>query len=70
MQGSTWKVHYFPVFGRAEALRMLLTHAKVGYENVNYGDSEGAHSWSEAKASGKFEFGQLPAVEGNGKFYA
>jgi glutathione S-transferase len=64
----TWKVHYFNGFGRAEAIRMLLTHAKVNFENVNYG--EGANNWAEAKASGKFEFGQLPAIEGNGKIYA
>ena len=68
MQAPVWKVHYFDGYGRAEALRMLLTHAKVEYENVNYG--EGAHSWADAKTSGKFEFGQLPAIEGNGKVYA
>ena len=63
----TWKVHYFNGFGRGEAIRMLLTHAKVNFENVNYG--EGANNWMEAKASGKFEFGQVPAIEGNGKVY-
>ena len=68
MQAPIWKVHYFNGFGRAEAIRMLFTHAKVEYENVNYG--EGANSWPEAKASGKFEFGQLPAIESNGKVYA
>ncbi len=68
-QSGIFKVHYFDGYGRAEALRMLLTHAKVAFENVNYG--EGANSWPEAKASGKFEFGQLPVLEGpSGNLYA
>ena len=33
------KVHYFlDGYGRAEALRMLLAHAKADWENVNYDD--------------------------------
>ena len=64
-----FKVHYFAGYGRAEAVRMLLTHGKIAYEEVNYG--EGHNSWPEAKASGKFEFGQLPVLEGpSGKLYA
>ena len=62
MQAPVWKVHYFDGYARAESLRMLLSHAKVEYENVNYiydgsEGAEGTHSWPEAKASGKFEFG-------------
>ena len=68
-QSGIFKVHYFDGYGRAEALRMLLTHAKVAFENVFYG--EGANSWPEAKATGKFEFGQLPVLEGpSGNLYA
>ena len=64
-----FKVHYFAGYGRAEAIRMLLTHGKIGFEEVHYG--EGHNSWPEAKASGKFEFGQLPVLEGpSGKLYA
>ncbi len=47
---------------------MLLSHAKVSYEDINYG--EGLNIWIEAKATGKFEFGQLPAIEENGKVYS
>ena len=66
---SNYKVHYFPGYGRAEALRMLLTHAKVAFEDVFYG--EGHNNWADAKASGRFEFGQLPVLEGpSGKLYA
>ena len=56
-----FKVHYFAGYGRAEAVRMLLTHAKVAYEDVNYG--EGHNSWPEAKASGKLSQSMLAAFE-------
>ena len=32
------KVHYFDGYGKAEAIRMLLAHAKADWENVNYDD--------------------------------
>ncbi len=57
----TWKAHYFNFYGRGESIRMLLSHAKVNYENVDQG--VGANNCFEAKASGMFEFGQLPAVK-------
>lgn len=60
------KVHYFAGYGRGEAIRMLLAHAKVEYENITYT----FETLPEIKASGKLEFGQLPAVEIDGKFYA
>jgi hypothetical protein len=28
------KLYYFDIYGRAESIRMLLSHAKVEYENV------------------------------------
>ena len=59
------KVHYFDGFSKGEALRILLTLAKVDFEDVRYTFAQ----WPEAKASGKFEFGQLPAVEIDGVFY-
>lgn len=61
----SYKVHYFAGYGRAEAIRMLLSHAKVEYEEVNYTFAD----MPELKASGKLEFGQLPAVERDGKMY-
>ena len=60
------KVHYFAGYGKAEAIRMLLAHAKVEYENVHY-THEGL---PEAKASGNLEFGQMPVLEVDGKFYS
>jgi len=59
------KVHYFAGYGRAEAIRMLLAHSKTEFENVNYT----FETVAEIKASGNLEFGQLPAVEREGKFY-
>ncbi|CDW80180.1 UNKNOWN [Stylonychia lemnae] len=59
------KIHYFAGYGRAEAIRMLLAHAKVPYEDVHYTFAQ----VPEVKASGILEFGQLPAVEREGKFY-
>jgi len=60
------KVHYFNGFGRGEALRIALTLAKVEWEDVSYT----FETWPEAKATGKFEFGQLPAIEKDGVFYS
>ena len=60
------KLHYFPGYGRAEACRMLLAHAKVPYENVHHT----FESLPEFKTTGVLEFGQLPALEIDGKFYA
>lgn len=63
---STIRVHYFAGYGRGEAIRMLLAHQKVEYEDVTYT----FETLGEIKASGNLEFGQLPAVEIDGKFYA
>lgn len=60
------KLHYFAGYGRGEAIRMLLAHAKVEFENVTYT----FETLAEIKASGNLEFGQLPALEVDGKFYA
>ena len=61
-----YKLHYFAGYGRGEAIRMLLSHAKVELENVDYT----FETVAEAKASGNLEFGQLPVLEYEGKFYA
>ena len=53
------KIHYFDAPGRPEASRMLLAHAKQPFENVNYT----RETFGELKASGKLEFGQVPALE-------
>jgi len=47
------KVHYFDGFGKGEVLRVLLSIAKVDFEDVRYTRAQ----WPEAKATGKFEFG-------------
>lgn len=56
---TTTKVYYFQGYGRAEPIRMLLAHAKEQFEDIQYSFEE----WAKVKAEGKFEFGQLPAVE-------
>ena len=53
------KLYYFDIYGRAESIRFLLSHAKVAYENV-YINGE---KLQELKASGKLEFGQVPLLE-------
>ena len=63
---STFKVHYFDAYGRGDALRMALTLAKVDFEDIRYTQE----SWATAKATGNFEFGQLPAIEKDGVFYS
>ena len=56
------KLYYFDIYGRAESIRFLLSHAKVEYENVNAGPIMG-----ELKESGKLDFGQVPMLEHDGK---
>ena len=53
------KVYYFDIMGRAEAIRMLLTYKKVDFEDVRLTKEQ----FGEMKAAGKFEFGQVPALE-------
>eukprot|EP00347_Sterkiella_histriomuscorum_P020792 403336443 len=65
-ESNNYKVHYFAGFGRAEPIRMLLTHAKANWEDVHYDNPLPA----EVKTSGILEFGQMPVVELNGKFYS
>jgi glutathione S-transferase len=60
------RLHYFDVYGAAEGIRMVLNHAKIEFEDVRYTREK----WAEAKPSGNFEFGQMPAIEYDGKFYA
>ena len=61
------KLHYFSGYGRGEAIRMALSHAKAPYENVFYSFGE---DFAKLKASGNLEFGQVPVVEIDGKFYS
>ena len=65
MQSKHVKVHYFDIYGRGEILRFILSHNKIHYEDIRYDFS----SWIELKNTGKFLFGQLPAVEIDGKIY-
>jgi len=60
------KLYYFDIYGRAEPIRMLLWHAKIEYEDVRIGPSELAG----LKADGKLEFGQVPVIEHDGKFFS
>jgi hypothetical protein len=47
------KVYYFDIFGKADAIRMILTHAKVPFDDVRVnGDDIKA-----LKQAGKLEFG-------------
>ena len=53
------KLIYFGVYARGEAIRMLLNHGKIQYEEQTVTFPE----WATLKHSGKFEFGQLPGFE-------
>ena len=66
MEGKNIKVHYFDIYGRGEIIRFILNFNKVKFEDVRYTFQE----WSAVKKSGNFTFGQLPALEVDGKFYA
>lgn len=59
------KLYYFDIYARAEAIRMLLNHAKVEFEDVRLAKED----FAKLKEEGKFEFGQVPALEHDGKVY-
>ena len=54
------KLYYFDFTGRAEAIRLLLTHANVKFEDVRLKFDE----WPKHKD--EFELKQLPVLEDNG----
>ena len=51
------KLYYFNIYGRAESIRFLLSHAKVEYEEVDAGPI-----MADLKKD-KLEFGQVPLLE-------
>ena len=55
------KVIYFNGYGKAEAMRMLLAHAKVEFEDVRINKED----WPKYKADNaeQLEFGQVPALQ-------
>ena len=58
-------VHYFPVNARGAVIRALLSAANASWED----NKITFENWPTLKSSGKLEFGQMPALEVNGKFY-
>ena len=59
------KLYYFDFYARAEPIRMILTHAKVPFENIIVTQEE----FKKQREEGKLEFGKLPAIEHDGKVY-
>ena len=53
------KLHYFDLYGRAEAARQAFTIAGVAFEDNRIGGED----WATLKASGKCEFGSMPMLE-------
>ena len=60
------KLIYFDLPGRGEQIRCLLRHAKVPFEDYRIPMDK----WPAEKANGKFEYGQIPVIEINGKMYS
>ncbi|XP_070548538.1 S-crystallin SL11-like [Ptychodera flava] len=56
------RVIYFDARGRAEPSRLVLSAAGVEFEDVRFTSEQ----WQTEKATGKYEFGQLPCLETDG----
>jgi glutathione S-transferase len=62
---QTYKLHYFPVNGRAVAIRAILTYTGAKWEDKRiYGEE-----WNTLKQSGNLDYGQMPALEVDGKWF-
>ena len=57
------KLTYFNLYGKVEAIRMLLHHSKTEYENCHVS----GESFQALKQSGYLPNGQVPAFEIEGK---
>ena len=53
------KLYYFDLYGRAEAIRMLLHKANVQFEDIRMTKDQ----IEGLKAEGKLEYGQVPMLE-------
>lgn len=61
---AEFKVIYFGLYARAEAIRMCLAHSKANWENeITTGED-----WQKRKASGEFPNGQIPVLVYKGKY--
>ena len=56
-EGTTHKLLYFDFPGKAEAIRLALTHAGVAFEDHRFADRA---EFQALKASGRLQFGQVP----------
>lgn len=65
MNTDSYKVYYFRFNGRAAPIRAILRYAKAPFENIMFTQEE----WVEQKNKGKFEYGQIPALEYKGNVY-
>jgi len=62
-------IEYFALYGRAEPLRMLLTHAKVPFNDKRYAfpdDGEWSKRKQEGMKSGELQFGGAPILSCKG----
>ena len=59
----SYKVIYFPLYGRAEPIRIALAHAKADWEDERIP----GEVFAARKAAGEFLNGQVPVLIHNGK---
>ena len=64
MDKGNIKLFYFDIYGRGEAIRLLLHYAKVEYIDERLR----GHEFQEMK--NKFEFHAVPVLEKDGRLYA
>mmetsp|Transcript_18980 Transcript_18980/g.18120 ORF Transcript_18980/g.18120 Transcript_18980/m.18120 type:complete len:95 (+) Transcript_18980:12-296(+) len=61
------KLYYSDFYARAEVIRMVLSHAKLEYEDIRIDRDELSRLQKEGK---KLEFGKIPILEIGGEMYS
>ena len=67
---SKWRLYFVDVYGKGDGIRMLFHKVGEEFEDLRYQYHEFITLQHQGYFKKKFEFGQIPVVEKDGKTYA